>query len=613
VNHRQVADDETVNRQINSTTTKTNLSNSCALCGIAYDSGLDQRSHLRSDLHRYNLKLKIRNQKPLTEADFERLIGDLDESISGSDDSSSDEDDSESREDLLSKLLKKKAHISGNDFDDDSLLKKKSGSPSFWFKSSELDPNTNLGVYKGLFSLEEQDEPLHLLDSLRKKQVSSLERANGPQDSDRHAFLCMIGGGHFAGMLVSLHSKKVKKSGVFEYEPVVLAHKTFHRYTTRRKQGGSQSAQDASGSKASSAGATLRRYGESALREEVRELLDAWREDIDSAELLFIRASGAHSRRTLFGPYDGQVISTKDRRLRGFPFNTKRATQSELIRAFTKLTTLQVSHVDEAALAAAEKAAAVKAQEQENLATEKQKAVAIQEKQNKELRDAENRSSHIVGLIGRSKASALFTYLQSNSISSTWPLVPSLKYHHAPFMLHYAASKNSVPSVAVLLLKAEADPTLQNQAGKTAYELSGNRAVRDMFRFARHELGEDRWDWSAAKVGDPLTKEVYLERDALEKTKEEQLAEAEEKEREEQRRQLRLAEENAAKNAKGSRPGKSKAKSNLEPGSHVLGSGSSSSGPNAERGLTEEVKRRLEREKRARAMEERIKRLQGGS
>ncbi|KAF1783553.1 Ankyrin repeat-containing domain [Phytophthora cactorum] len=45
-----------------------------------------------------------------------------------------------------------------------------------------------------------------------------------------------------------------------------LCHKTFQRYTTRRKQGGAQSASDANG-KAKSAGATLRRYNEAALKQ----------------------------------------------------------------------------------------------------------------------------------------------------------------------------------------------------------------------------------------------------------------------------------------------------------------------------------------------------------
>lgn len=63
----------------------------------------------------------------------------------------------------------------------------------------------------------------------------------------------MLGGGHFVG-------------AIFKYlTPVV--HKTFHSYTVRAGQGGSQSSRDnkSGGSHPKSAGASLRRYNEQAL------------------------------------------------------------------------------------------------------------------------------------------------------------------------------------------------------------------------------------------------------------------------------------------------------------------------------------------------------------
>lgn len=92
----------------------------------------------------------------------------------------------------------------------------------------------------------------------------------------------MTAGGHFAGMIVRVSRpglpkestadgtvKKGKGGGTQKPQPEmqVLAHKTFHRYTTRRKQGGSQSVNDNAKGPAKSAGAQLRRYGEQALRE----------------------------------------------------------------------------------------------------------------------------------------------------------------------------------------------------------------------------------------------------------------------------------------------------------------------------------------------------------
>lgn len=50
-------------------------SKSCSLCGVAFQTVEDQRSHVRSDLHTYNLKQKVRGAKPVTEGDFEKLVG----------------------------------------------------------------------------------------------------------------------------------------------------------------------------------------------------------------------------------------------------------------------------------------------------------------------------------------------------------------------------------------------------------------------------------------------------------------------------------------------------------------------------------------------------------
>lgn len=63
----------------------------------------------------------------------------------------------------------------------------------------------------------------------------------------------MLGGGHFAG-------------AVFQGDEAIL-HKTFHCYTVRAGQGGSQSSRDSKsgGSQPKSAGASLRRYNEQAL------------------------------------------------------------------------------------------------------------------------------------------------------------------------------------------------------------------------------------------------------------------------------------------------------------------------------------------------------------
>lgn len=90
----------------------------------------------------------------------------------------------------------------------------------------------------------------------------------------------------------------------------------------RKKQGGSQALNDNAKSKAVSAGAMLRRYGEQALQEEIRALMKEWAEDLDASERIFLRAS-THGKRSFWG-YEGAVLEKTDPRIRVFPFPTRR-------------------------------------------------------------------------------------------------------------------------------------------------------------------------------------------------------------------------------------------------------------------------------------------------
>lgn len=46
----------------------------CSLCDQLFSTVEEQRSHIRSDLHSYNLKLKLRGSKPVSETEFETLV-----------------------------------------------------------------------------------------------------------------------------------------------------------------------------------------------------------------------------------------------------------------------------------------------------------------------------------------------------------------------------------------------------------------------------------------------------------------------------------------------------------------------------------------------------------
>lgn len=50
-------------------------SKACSLCNCTFSSVEEQRSHIRSDLHGYNLKQKLKGLPAVSENEFERLIG----------------------------------------------------------------------------------------------------------------------------------------------------------------------------------------------------------------------------------------------------------------------------------------------------------------------------------------------------------------------------------------------------------------------------------------------------------------------------------------------------------------------------------------------------------
>merc|ERR1719383_1576848 len=74
-------------------------SKQCSYCRVSFDTVEDQRSHYKLDWHRYNLKLSLENREPVEEADFSRLVEELEDkedgnlSISGSDTEEEDEEE----------------------------------------------------------------------------------------------------------------------------------------------------------------------------------------------------------------------------------------------------------------------------------------------------------------------------------------------------------------------------------------------------------------------------------------------------------------------------------------------------------------------------------------
>lgn len=155
------------------------------------------------------------------------------------------------------------------DDDDDSIANPRTG-PLIWFTLPEdsarfkskdgPSPQTHYGIYRTIFPDSFHQRPSSVststdwLSELRSLQVipdlsllskkdrlgyrTGGENGTGTEKGGRTWTMLLFGGGHFAGMVVSLVPRLSSKGSgkgkekFVEREVVVLAHKTFHRYTS---------------------------------------------------------------------------------------------------------------------------------------------------------------------------------------------------------------------------------------------------------------------------------------------------------------------------------------------------------------------------------------------
>ncbi|CAE6402134.1 unnamed protein product [Rhizoctonia solani] len=602
---------------------------SCTVClGANLSDVKEQRAHFRSDWHRYNVKIRLQDasHQPVSEEQFTKLVEDLAESLSGSESSTN----SSSSEDAVSTLLhkKQKRGIDHNQLDDDDMPNLPR-SPIAWFQAPNDYPDTQFGVYTALFPIG--TEPTNYVGALQDLQAESSE--------DRLWTMLATAGGHFAGLVVRVKiprqggSTKSKKAAP---QMEIIQHKTFHRYTTRRKQGGSQSVNDNAKGPAKSAGAQLRRYGEQALREDIQSLLTEWSEDVRNSERIFFRASV--SNRKMFWDWENSPIKKGDDRLRTFPFPTRRPTQAELMRCLVELTRVKVSHLTEDALRALEetqraslpkpKAPITKAPEK----PAKEKPVTL----SKEEELVRDRWRRLIDMIVKGRMDPLKVFWEKNSDTITantmipeWAQAQETRGLCTLLQVASAAGQEAV--TRWLLEDQRADPTVPIPSGavavsslptasdseseaprvaghvQKAYHVAGNRSTRNVFRRAAY-AHPDWYNWKDdASVSSVLSPEMEAERDKKKTARRTNLRDKL-REREKAREEQARAEEQAAKEAEArEREAAARAKLNTPAtGPQRLGGSGGPSGANSMAGLTPEMRAKIERERRARAAEARM-------
>ncbi|KAI3681636.1 hypothetical protein L6452_36438 [Arctium lappa] len=520
----------------------------CNTCKSSFESLQDQRFHFKSDFHRFNIKLTVAGKDTVKEDDFDEwtsdsLVKDYDiSSISGSE----DEDDREStlHNDMNKGLLgstKRKlfVHLANGEI------------TSFW-KCLFLDDTVKI--------LFEHDKSGNMEDGVMpfvtEREVTERLRnvIHEPRDNTHFRVMLLASGGHFAGCVFDGNS--------------VVAHKTFHRYVIRAKAGKKQSSKDASGKIAHSAGASIRRHNELALKKEIRELLAAWKPYFDASSCIFVHAP-SDNRQLL---YDGETpyFSCQKRTIRRIPLTVRRPTFKEARRLYNILTQISIEPDEEI----------VPISKEDSRSRDKHESLPGSSKKN--LGD---------NLDTMEVAEASFVNnLEDLSISCgkesqvTLMLTP----------LHEAAKAGDVEKVHELLEQGS-DPCVIDERGRTPYMLATEKEVRNTFRRFM-ALNLDKWDWQAAKVPSPLTKEMEESQNAKQAEKD-----AKRKARAKELKKLRKAREKKAQ---------AEVAQSQKPSSSTQ---SQSSRPQMTK--EEELKRAQdeEREKRAAAAERRIAALQSST
>uniref|UniRef100_A0A023GCX6 VLRF1 domain-containing protein n=1 Tax=Amblyomma triste TaxID=251400 RepID=A0A023GCX6_AMBTT len=316
----------------------------CSLCGAEFESREDQVQHYKADWHRYNLKQKLCGERAVTEQEFLNMMEEV-SSISGS----------ESGTDTTTSANETAESASGGE--SSPRRRGKNGAASCRspgkvchaprHRTSSLASTDTEGEDTDADRPENKGARMNSKVYLKNSdgQVLALYRcivhgkqaapetcaqlisAIGDVPRQMQWAVLMVGGGHFA-------------AAVFNgSEP--LLHKTFHTYTVRAKQGGSQSGRDSKqkGMQPKSAGASLRRHNEMTLVRDIQDLLQSWSEELQKCSAVFYRAPGAN-RAVLFSGKN-PPFRKSDPRMRPIPFPTNRATYKEVKRVHHMLCTVE--------------------------------------------------------------------------------------------------------------------------------------------------------------------------------------------------------------------------------------------------------------------------------
>ena len=354
-----------------------------------------------------------------------------------------------------------------------------------------------------------------------------------------------------------------------------IKHTTSSRYTVRKGQGGSQSANDSSKGKAKSIGSQLRRAGETQLRNDVMMTLMNWKNDIEDCSLFFLSlskmlqkgfwedvdkafggdnsssGSGRNGKKQVMGLQKGSD------QVKSIPLDVGRPCYASCCAVYELLMTCSLLTVD------------LSVQQQEQFEGEQyyegeNEDQMQHQQQESSLYPIEEQSTLKTEVIEEKPLTPLHQAAKDGNIEELTSLLSSCNGVHddidttaGPKLmtpLHYAAesSSSSLPNtenvdhataakcILTLLTTGHANPSIPDAHNRPPYYLAPNDTVRNAFRIARSELGEEAWNWTdGAKVGPPLSNDDL-------KSKREKAAEKKRKQRQRQKERKALEKKKAA-------------------------------------------------------------------
>ncbi|XVF79917.1 hypothetical protein PTKIN_Ptkin15bG0029000 [Pterospermum kingtungense] len=525
----------------------------CNTCKSEFDSLQDQRSHFKSDIHRFNVKLSIAGKDILKEEDFDELTSDSFKdfevsSISGSEDEA--DKVTYPRNDMQKGLIE--------NIRQKLFMRLQTGERVSIWKSLILNENeivlyeNDKETWSDSFGYLRENEVIERLRSLIQEA----------RDHARFRIVLLSSGGHFAGCVFDGNS--------------VVAHKTFHRYVVRAKAGKKQSSKDATGKAAHSAGAALRRHNELALKKEIQELLASWKSYFDASSCVFIHAPS--SNRNMLFTGDKPNFSHQSCAVRNVPLTVRRPTLKEAKRIYNQLT--QVSHeVEEKEIPPGIKEDLLLSGS--TIDNGNQDSCKEELEHNLSSRDASKIPSTNV------KSDIISSESDTEVVCTSTPL-------------HEAAQSGDAQNV-LELLEQGLDPCIKDQRGRTPYILTNEKEVRNTFRRFMASNPE-KWDWNSAKVPSALTKEMEESQAAKQAEKD-----AKRKARAKELKKLRRAKEKKAQ-AEAAQSQNTAVQSQNQATVSSVSKGQSQAVGVSRISKEEELKRAqaVEREKRAAAAERRI-------